>query len=419
MEALAFSSNGQSLAAGSGQGVIRVWDQLRQVTERIYETPDSSGISSLSFSLDGSTIASGLYDGRILLWNVPSRKVIGTLAGHSGQILSLGYLPDGNHVISASADNSVVVWDTGTRQRALTVMGFTDPVNAVAFSSDGKMLAAGAPQLVTIWGIHVTGDGVPTEFAPLSYLLADQVAPTAALTAVFFGGPPSSVAAGYDDGEALVWDLETGSIIKHLAGESANWSWKVAFRDGDSLIAAKSLFEGVILQDVLSGQRTRSLIGLDMVSSIAFSPDGHTLAVGYRNGRGVLWGSSDGKVIRTLEGPGSQPSALSFSADGVLLAAGYQSGSVRLWDLSKGAILNTVTAHGQSVTGLAFSPDAHSLATSSFDMSVSVWNTSTGGRTRLFTGHSGGVMGVAFSPDGGILTSCSSDGTIILWTDLE
>jgi hypothetical protein len=154
----------------------------------------------------------------------------------------------------------------------------------------------------------------------------------------------------------------------------------------------------------------------DEVLSVTFSPDGKTLAVGYRNQTVRLWDAEQAKVASELKYPGPV-AALAYSQDGKTLAAGG-AGKIVIYDPIKGQELRQFGPKKgtlPTVASIAFSPDGRTLATGSFDGMIRLWDAITGEKLKELEGHQNVVYALAFSGDGRNLASGSFDRTVKLW----
>ena len=114
----------------------------------------SSMVRSVVFSPDGKSLASGSYDKTIKLWDTAGGTELFTLKGHSHFVYSVAFSPDGKHLASGSEDKTIKLWDTVTGRKLLTLEGHSGGVHSVAFSPDGKRLASGSyDTTIKIWEV--------------------------------------------------------------------------------------------------------------------------------------------------------------------------------------------------------------------------------------------------------------------------
>ena len=153
----------------------------------------------------------------------------------------------------------------------------------------------------------------------------------------------------------------------------------------------------------------------DEVYSVAFSPDGKTLASGSLDKTIKLWEVATGKERATFEGHSDGVTSVAFSPDGKTLASGSDDTTIKLWDVATGKEQATFKGHKDPVVSRGFQSGRQDLASGSEDKSSSsgTWQRARNGpRSR---GIQNVVSSVAFSPDGKTLASGSRDNTIRLW----
>lgn len=190
--------------------------------------------------------------------------------------------------------------------------------------------------------------------------------------------------------------------------------YSVAFSPDGQTLASSSKDSTIKLWDIRNGQLKTTLTGHSFdITSVAFSPNGQTLASGSSDRTIKLWDVHSGKLKSTLTKHSGSVKSVAFSPDGQTLASGGE--AIKLWDVRTGKLKNTLTGHSGLSDFVAFSPDGHTLVSGGSNYTIKLWDVRNGELTNSLTGHFNTVYSVAFSPDGKTLASGAFDSSIRLW----
>jgi len=362
-----------------------------------------------SFSSDSKRLAGAGSKNEVKMWDALTGQEVVSFKGHSGAILSVALSPDGQRLASTGEDGTVKIWDTSVSQETLTLSG-----KRVAFSSDSKLLASTNGTEVKLWDVqsrqHLRSlKGHTVEISSLAFSPDGQR--LASASGNIFGVRP---------GELKVWDARTGEELLSLRGQGGFTS--VAFSpDGKRIASGGGPGDPTVrVWDAQTGQEIMSLQGETRddrhVTCVAFRADGKRLVSAYYGGPVKVWDVESGREVLSLTN-GNIITGLAFSPDGKRIAGAVMNvipGSVRVWDAQSGRNVLTLR-HTKGVCSVAFSPDGKRIASGGVDKMVKVWEAQTGQELLTLQEHAGPVWSVAFSPDGKWLASGSDDGTVKVW----
>lgn len=210
--------------------------------------------------------------------------------------------------------------------------------------------------------------------------------------------------------------MAVGSAGQPPFGGHAGRVWSIAFRP-DGLTVATSGDDGTVrIWDAATGDQRTQLTGPPgPVYSVAYSPDGTAIAAGGDDGTVRIWDAGSGELRAQLTGHTGPVRSVAYSRDGVALATAGGDRTVRIWDATTGTLRVGLAGHVGQVNAVAFSPDGTVVATGGGDRSVRVWDVGTGAEQERFLGHNSTVNAVAFSPDGTAIVTAGGDRVVRVW----
>lgn len=403
-----FSPDGRLLAL-SGEGrTVRLYEVATAKLLLTLAGEKGRGFTGFAFAPDMRVGATrNTFDRSVSLWDLTTGKPLLKLAGRvrdietklkSVQNPSLNFVnvplsPDGRVVLSEREDDIVVAWDASAGKEVFRLEHKTE-TNAAkdvlgAFFMGGKS-------------------------RPLMMSAA-------------FSPDGTRVVTANGDTRPKLWDAATGKLVATLANQPYDNVYAAAFLPAAGAVLTVSFDGHVKLWDASTGAHRATLVGKKIVDyffaferdggPVAFTRDGRLVAARAEDvpGDGVkdevkIWDAADGKVVATIEKNKSK--TLAFSPDGATLATGGDERySARFWDAATGRLKLALARTEGGVRTFTYSPDGRLFVTTS-DRGVRLWDALTGAPVATLDKSR---YPVRFSPDGRLLVTGGTDKTAYLY----
>lgn len=436
IDSIAFSPDSKLLISGDEFETLRLWNTEtgKSVSELHWQRRTST--LSLSFSRNGQFLASGHFHG-IKLWRKSDKpekddEIIGNyrqsqhMISHQDYVYKFAFSPDESSLLSASKDGTIRAWDTTTGEERFvckehieginglvqsktnnTLTTFNRPVNPIGVlrrriwdTKTGRLLSTdyrkgirgitiGMSQNDKLLAVHDTGDKCvllnieKDSFDIISNFTLEGVTKSCLNVRFAFSQDSTMLAAGAENGSVHVWKINVRkqSLIGRLS--SGFKKMQLKFKEN-----AHS----------------------DYTWSLAFSPDGKTLATGGSDKVIRLWNVSDGTLLFTLVGHQYRVNTLVFSSDGKTLASGAE--KLHLWDIEKGIELKRIPSDRKiRIDAMIYSPGGNIIIMGGSD-GINLYDTRSGLISNL---HIGSTNTLKFSADGKTLMSVENSGSVLFW----
>ncbi len=387
---VAFSADGTQLSSG---GRTR-WDLRTGRGIRLTPAP-SDGLFGMP-SPDGKLIAAFTLNSNVLtILEVPSGRELQRLvpASGGGVINRVNFSPDGTMLFTAygpdpqqmqkpstssrgSLENQLKIWDVKSGRELQSIAVGLGGASKASFSSDGGTMATtGIMGQISLWD---TKSG-----SRIRDLTSNPLASLGSL------GMPGSMTPGSINPGTIRGSMKSGSI------------------------AMPNMADIGSMMTNMMGAMSAGTMG-QTVTSLAFSPDGRTLATGgVETKSNIDMAAMMSGAMNQGKKPKKQPTP--DPQDFIKNMKVETTGQVRLWDVASGSQVGDLKGHGKGITEVAFSRDGQLLASASTDNTIRIWDLATRRELRTLTGHTSNIESLDFSPDSRLLASAADDGGTFLW----
>ncbi|MBW4421721.1 MAG: PD40 domain-containing protein [Myxacorys californica WJT36-NPBG1] len=324
--AIAYSPDGKTLAASSGAGEVVLYHGVGTLQVMSLQKVIGRSVDCLAFSQDGQFLAAGGQNEQVNIWRMHSEvpELIATLGNSAAWVDRLAWSPTQN-LLAFSLGKYVQVWDAGSVNIAATLNFDTSSALDITWHPDGKRLSVSGYQGVKIWTADDWNDD--------PYLLT---IPSASV-AIAWSPDGKYIASGNLDRTITVlkWENPHPWVMRGFPGKIRQLNWSNVFTKAGAPLLASSSVEGIVIwekqEDETLGWEGRVLAGHEAtIQSIQFQPDSFLLASASADGSVCLWQKAK-RQIQVLNGAPSGFSCLSWHPQGHQLAAGGQNGELLIW----------------------------------------------------------------------------------------
>ena len=342
LKATAISPDDKLMAVGFDDATIILWDLT---VGRVVSRPEGheDGVYALAFSPNGTRLASGSADMKVIVWTVIAddgrgggditENDMSILEGHELDIVKVAYSPDGSILVSGSLDGILKIWDASHDYALIRNINNIVWPHSLSFTPDSKKLVTTMDNLVFVWDLTVTVNANAPN--------ADTVGRTATMrghdanvymTAISHDG--TRVATASEDQTARVWNIENGEELL-LLHEHTEPVWCIAFSPDDNNVATGSDDMNVVVADSWTGERRHIFTEHPgFVNTICYSKSGRLICCGTMEGKVKLLSARNGEFIAEYEGHTDKIRSIAFSSKEDSIISSSEDGTIRTFSVS-------------------------------------------------------------------------------------
>lgn len=283
------------------------------------------------------------------------------LEGHSREVNDVSFSPDGTTIASGGFDGTIKIWN----QEGKLLSSSNNPgrnIQGVAFSADGRTIASvGLGETIRLWDIK---GRLIKEINP------QPLREDTAILSVKFSPDNRMIVTGSYNKWIKLWHIADGKLFRSF--QQPELVYGVSFSPDGQIIASANKDRTVRLLRASDGKLVKVFYHRDRVQDVNFSPNGQLLASASWDGSVKLWKISDGEEFRVFQHK-SKVYSVNFSSDGQMLVSGDEQG-INVWRVIDGKLIKRIGGHSNSVNSVGFNQKNNLIISASDDKTVRIWS---------------------------------------------
>lgn len=357
---VAYAPDGLHLAAGTDEDMrVHVFSVQTWKCSMVIQEVDS--VNSITYSPSGDCIAActgnfSVY-GTVNMWGSRSGKKLRALKGNAHSINSVSWSEDGSVIATASWDKKVRIWDAKTCELIKQFTGNSDSVACVKFSINGSRLASAShDRTIRIFDVAPLTRPIASAIQSKSAFHYDDIVILGcsedAVTDLCWSSDGNFIASSSQDASVRVWDSRTGHQTMCVAGGT-----DYAARNTDEVLSVSLSADGSFVASACADGSARFFDARhgtqlhlfnahsDRVTCVRISPDGFVMTTSSKDKSVKLWGVGSRLQLHALHSHGEEVRCVAWSPDSKLLASGSDDQLVHIWDAHSGQLVQVLKGH--------------------------------------------------------------------------
>lgn len=371
-----------------------------------------------------SKLVSAVEYGNAEVWDIQTGKLLFSAGEYNeNKILDATVSPDCSSIITGSEKRFSDIYDIESGKKILTLRGYLNQaderllghnfmywvalINEAKLSPDGSIIAVGR-----------TGNNVKLIDFETGKVLRSLEGHKSMVISLCFSRDGKYLATGGLDGQAIVWDVSSGAIIRKISSPDESMpvfsvdisadSKMLAIADWGGYVTVSDIGTGKIIQAVQPHDRTG-------VYQVRFSLNGVYFISAGLDGKLKLTEIDTGEEIRVFKGHTDLVNSINLDPAGDKIITSGLDGTIRVWDFFSGLQVLRIRAHPGGTFSAKFDPSGKYIVSGGEDFLVKQWDASTGELLCSLAGHQGQVGDVNITGDLKYIISGGRDGSVRLW----